>query len=214
MECAVSQPVGRSRRWATKTLAKQKNPANRTVPNAFPKVALPWAAALLRVCDVERHGVDLFNRDPLLLGRLLITLVSAQKHSHLYSSSCSCHFWHCSSHADRLLPLLLVHQTSLSPVTCGRSTYVTTARAFHIACPCRDLHNQAGLARHGLCHTYSALVPPHAAMIYYFHIVVGIALLIVIMNTINAIIINIAIDMSIVTTCCRALLWSAWVQPL
>ena len=73
---AVSKPAGRSRRWATKALAKQKNPGSKAVPNAFPKVALPWAAALLRDCDVERHGVGLFNRDPLLLGRLLITLVS------------------------------------------------------------------------------------------------------------------------------------------
>ena len=47
-----------------------------TQRNAFPEVALPWAAALLQECDVERHGVDLFSRDPLLLGRLLITLVS------------------------------------------------------------------------------------------------------------------------------------------
>ncbi|KAA6428351.1 MAG: hypothetical protein FRX49_01946 [Trebouxia sp. A1-2] len=56
------------------TAAAAANLAPKAPPNAFPSVALPWAAALLKDCDVERHGVDLFNRDPLLLGRLLITL--------------------------------------------------------------------------------------------------------------------------------------------
>ena len=71
-----SRQVGRTRRWGIKSLDKKQQAAVRTVPNTFPGVALPWAAALLKDCDVERHGVDLFNRDPLLLGRLLITLVS------------------------------------------------------------------------------------------------------------------------------------------
>ncbi|KAL0019958.1 hypothetical protein WJX79_006691 [Trebouxia sp. C0005] len=73
-----SRQLGKSRRWGVKSLEKQQqaaaNLAPKAPPNAFPSVALPWAAALLKDCDVERHGVDLFNRDPLLLGRLLITL--------------------------------------------------------------------------------------------------------------------------------------------
>ena len=69
--------MGRTRRWGVRSLAKQQQEPSRALSNAFPGVALPWAAALLKDCDVERHGVDLFNRDPLLLGRLLITLVSA-----------------------------------------------------------------------------------------------------------------------------------------
>ena len=80
MGSAGSGQVGRSRRWGVKSLEKQQqaaaNLASRPLPNAFPSVVLPWAAALLKDCDIERHGVDLFNRDPLLLGRLLITLVS------------------------------------------------------------------------------------------------------------------------------------------
>ena len=67
-----------------KSLLKQKElqqlqehgpQGQRAASNAFVEVALPWAAALLRDCDHKRHGVDLFGRDPLLLGRLLITLV-------------------------------------------------------------------------------------------------------------------------------------------
>jgi telomere length regulation protein len=42
--------------------------------NRFPPVALKWAAALLKECDVQRHGVDLFGRDHFILGRLLATL--------------------------------------------------------------------------------------------------------------------------------------------
>ena len=40
----------------------------------FPEVALQWFQALLTDCDAPRHGVDLFGRDALLLGRLLATL--------------------------------------------------------------------------------------------------------------------------------------------
>lgn len=42
--------------------------------NRFPHVALKWTAALLKECDVQGHGIDLFNRDAFLLGRLLVTL--------------------------------------------------------------------------------------------------------------------------------------------
>ena len=41
----------------------------------FAPVALQWAAALLRDSDRVRQGVDLFGRDALLLGRVLVTLV-------------------------------------------------------------------------------------------------------------------------------------------
>lgn len=40
----------------------------------FPAVALSWAVALLRDCDRQQQGVDLFGRDAFLLGRLLATL--------------------------------------------------------------------------------------------------------------------------------------------
>ncbi len=43
-------------------------------PPRFPSVALSWAAVLLRNCDRQQHGIDLFGRDAFLLGRLLITL--------------------------------------------------------------------------------------------------------------------------------------------
>ncbi|KAL4535752.1 hypothetical protein Ndes2437A_g06448 [Nannochloris sp. 'desiccata'] len=45
-----------------------------TKANRFPPIALKWAAALLKECDVRRHGVDLFGRDHFILGRLLATL--------------------------------------------------------------------------------------------------------------------------------------------
>ncbi len=35
----------------------------------FPEVALQWFQALLTDCEAPRHGVDLFGRDALLLGR-------------------------------------------------------------------------------------------------------------------------------------------------
>lgn len=35
---------------------------------------MQWFQALLNDCDAPRHGVDLFGRDSLLLGRLLATL--------------------------------------------------------------------------------------------------------------------------------------------
>lgn len=45
-----------------------------TLLHRFPDVALQWFQALLTDCDAARHGVDLFGRDSLLLGRLLATL--------------------------------------------------------------------------------------------------------------------------------------------
>jgi telomere length regulation protein len=53
------------------------NSSSQYVPtsiNRFPSVALKWAAALLKECDVQKHGVDLFGRDAYLLGKLLTTL--------------------------------------------------------------------------------------------------------------------------------------------
>ena len=40
----------------------------------FTAVAVRWAAGLLRACDEKGHGVDLFGRDSLMLGRLLSCL--------------------------------------------------------------------------------------------------------------------------------------------
>lgn len=39
-------------------------------------MAIEWVTALLDDCGKDRHGVDLFGKDILLLGRLLTTLVS------------------------------------------------------------------------------------------------------------------------------------------
>ena len=39
------------------------------VASRFPEVALQWFQALLTNCEAPRHGVDLFGRDALLLGR-------------------------------------------------------------------------------------------------------------------------------------------------
>ena len=41
----------------------------------FAPVALQWGAALLKDSDQVKQGVDLFGRDAMLLGRVLMTLV-------------------------------------------------------------------------------------------------------------------------------------------
>jgi telomere length regulation protein len=78
-----------SRVWGKVSLAKQKqaqadaaaglsSPSSgqpvRTFRNRFAPVAVRWASLLLQECDVRKHGVDLFGRDSLLLGRLLTVL--------------------------------------------------------------------------------------------------------------------------------------------
>jgi telomere length regulation protein len=77
-----------SRVWGKVSLAKQQQAqANaqaglsgpsgqpvRTFRNRFAPVAVRWASLLLQECDVRKHGVDLFGRDSLLLGRLLTVL--------------------------------------------------------------------------------------------------------------------------------------------
>eukprot|EP00884_Botryococcus_braunii_P006828 jgi/Botrbrau1/16146/Bobra.0281s0003.1 len=66
--------AGRTRVYAPRALAKlglANRPAHR---NRFPEVALEWARGLLKECGVPHQGVDLFGRDALLLGRLLVTL--------------------------------------------------------------------------------------------------------------------------------------------
>lgn len=76
-----------SRVWGKVSLQKQAQAAAaapngsgssssgaRTFRNRFAPVALRWAAALLQQCDVKHHGIDLFGRDSLLLGRLLTVL--------------------------------------------------------------------------------------------------------------------------------------------
>lgn len=79
-----------SRVWGTVSLQKQQqaaaaaaaNPsaaaaaARRTFKNRFAPVAIRWTSMLLRDCDVNHHGIDLFGRDSLLLGRLLTVLGS------------------------------------------------------------------------------------------------------------------------------------------
>ncbi|KAK9822493.1 hypothetical protein WJX81_003452 [Elliptochloris bilobata] len=67
-------PVGVSRRWGVRALAKLQAPPARTRRNRFPEVAAAWTEGLLAGCHAETHGVDLFGRDALLLGRLLTTL--------------------------------------------------------------------------------------------------------------------------------------------
>ncbi|KAK9908206.1 hypothetical protein WJX75_004272 [Coccomyxa subellipsoidea] len=64
--------VGKSRVWGVRGLAKQKLAAPRTHRNRFMDVAAEWSAALLSAADEERQGVDLFGRDALLLGRIIV----------------------------------------------------------------------------------------------------------------------------------------------
>jgi len=47
---------------------------SRTYRNRFAPVAIRWTSMLLQQCDVRKHGIDLFGRDSLLLGRLLTVL--------------------------------------------------------------------------------------------------------------------------------------------
>ncbi|EIE21374.1 hypothetical protein COCSUDRAFT_56593 [Coccomyxa subellipsoidea C-169] len=69
---ADTRQVGKSRVWGMRSLAKQKEAAPRTHRNRFVDVAAEWSAALLSAADQERHGVDLFGRDALLLGRVIV----------------------------------------------------------------------------------------------------------------------------------------------
>jgi len=71
---ADGRRVGRVVKRSERSLASTRSP--RTHVNRFPEVALQWTSALLRECDVKRHGIDLFGRDHFLLGRLLCTLGS------------------------------------------------------------------------------------------------------------------------------------------
>jgi hypothetical protein len=79
-DAPVSRPLGRVTWRSERSLAAQSRSAavsshhHKPRVNRFPSVALKWAAALLKDCDVRRHGVDLFNRDHFVLGRLLTTL--------------------------------------------------------------------------------------------------------------------------------------------
>ena len=73
--------AGRVVRASERSLAAQQKkvgPLRKNEPHAnrFPPIALKWAAALLKECDVRRHGVDLFGRDYFILGRLVATLGS------------------------------------------------------------------------------------------------------------------------------------------
>lgn len=46
----------------------------------FPAVAMEWVVALLKHCGEDRHGVDIFGKDALLLARLLAALVRPNHH--------------------------------------------------------------------------------------------------------------------------------------
>ena len=54
---------------STTTYAKDIDPLRVQRICRFPAVALQWFQALLTDCEAPRHGVDLFGRDALLLGR-------------------------------------------------------------------------------------------------------------------------------------------------
>lgn len=102
----------------------------------FPSVAKEWAAALLRECDVEKHGVDLMGRDSLLLGRLLITLASQQQ----ATACCAC----CPT-MHRWLSCLLQHSDMWPRVdSCASAdSLLLTARPAADMTPAKFLHEKA-----------------------------------------------------------------------
>lgn len=84
---APGMRAGQTRTWGSVAAAQrragsaggatpQQQQAPRTWRNRFAPVASRWAGALLRDCDTRGHGVDLFGRDALLLGRLLTVLAT------------------------------------------------------------------------------------------------------------------------------------------
>ena len=73
----ASQDPAKTRRWGSAVQGRPTAVDRATAwRNSFPDVALQWAAALLRDADADRQGIDMFGRDALVLGRLLVTLVS------------------------------------------------------------------------------------------------------------------------------------------
>ena len=73
----ASQDPAKTRRWGSAVQGRPTAVDRATAwRNPFPDVALQWAAALLRDADADRQGIDMFGRDALVLGRLLVTLVS------------------------------------------------------------------------------------------------------------------------------------------
>lgn len=68
----------RTRVWGKVALERMRaGPAGpKPQRNRFADVAVRWAAGLLRECDVVKHGVDLFGRDCLVLGRLVSSLAA------------------------------------------------------------------------------------------------------------------------------------------
>lgn len=50
----------------------------------FVDVAADWMSALLGSVDKESQGVDLFGRDALLLGRVLVCLVRQPASQHAF----------------------------------------------------------------------------------------------------------------------------------
>ena len=71
---SLKHPACRSghhcRNSATRSMLTALVPRAKTCcTRRFPAVALQWFQLLLADCDAPRHGVDLFGRDALLLGR-------------------------------------------------------------------------------------------------------------------------------------------------
>ena len=74
----ASQDPAKTRRWGSAVQGRPSAVDRATAwRNTFPDVALQWAAALLRDADADRQGIDMFGRDAIVLGRLLVTLVSS-----------------------------------------------------------------------------------------------------------------------------------------
>ena len=73
----ASQDPAKTRRWGAAVQGRPSAMTRATAwRNSFPDVALQWAAALLQDADADREGIDMFGRDAIVLGRLLVTLVS------------------------------------------------------------------------------------------------------------------------------------------
>lgn len=73
----ASQDAAKTRRWGSAVQGRPSAVDRATAwRNSFPEVALQWGAALLRDADADRQGIDMFGRDAIVLGRLLVTLVS------------------------------------------------------------------------------------------------------------------------------------------
>ena len=82
-----SAGVGKTRVWGKMALRKRAEPLPATHTNRFTSFALRWASSILRSIDVVSHGVDLLNRDSIVLGRALSTLASFAEYASHTSAS-------------------------------------------------------------------------------------------------------------------------------